>query len=237
MLLVKSDPHIEYRHALVILGFAVFHKAHIPRLAILVRRVIRDVDSLAMVPFPVPVVQEPDGLLPADGFQEAADFHITVDPHPVREQRMAEGKVRIILAGIVFVDDKIGNQVHKQAAILLEPALQYLRKLTLLQYLAYDDIRTNPQGTAAVRFRAFLRHDCVREELLVFLVGIHARQVIRQPLADNGAQRDYILLLRLVELSVLKQNVGGGAFGFLKDFPLHLGDWYREIVIHCYPLS
>ena len=179
VILVKSNANIEYRKAFVVLGFPVFNEVNISCLTILIGRVIGDIDLLGMIPLFIPVIEKAYCLLPVDRFQKATDCYITVNSHLVREQWMTEGEIRIILASIVFINNEIGNQIKEQAAILLEMFLQHLRNVVLVQHFLNDDVGTNPQCAAAICFRSFFWHNCVREEFLVLLIWIHESFVFR----------------------------------------------------------
>ena len=71
-----------------------------------------------MIPAPVPVIQKAYGLILGDGLQKPAFLFVTVDPHSFRKQRVAECKIRIVLAGVFFFNNHVGNKVQQQPAVL-----------------------------------------------------------------------------------------------------------------------
>lgn len=59
----------------------------------------------------VPVIQEADDLVTADVHKQSTYSHIAVDLHLLCEQRVAESIVRIVLTGIVLIDDGESYQI------------------------------------------------------------------------------------------------------------------------------
>ena len=57
-----------------------------------------------MIALFIPVVKESYHLILGNAFQKATHLRITVDTHTFRKQWMVECKIRIILAGIFFIN-------------------------------------------------------------------------------------------------------------------------------------
>ena len=77
-----------------------------------------------MITFLIPVVQESDALIFGHGLQKPAYFYITVDFHLLGKERMGKCEVRIILTGVFFFYDQIGNQIQNEPGIIAKPLLQ-----------------------------------------------------------------------------------------------------------------
>ena len=92
-----------------------------------------------MVPVPVPVIQKSDALIFRDRFQQSADLGIAVDRHLVREKRMGESEIRIVLSGVFFINDQIGNKVQHKPGIFTKTFSEHRHKLVFIKHLLDDD--------------------------------------------------------------------------------------------------
>ena len=95
----------------MVLGFAILYEINIASLTILIGGVIGNIDPLFMISSPVPVIKEPYRLFSGNRREEPAYLGITVYPHTFRKQWVTKRKIRIILTGILFIDNQVRYQI------------------------------------------------------------------------------------------------------------------------------
>lgn len=105
----KTDLNISYLlHVpwmFIILCFSEFDQIDITCLTILVGRVVGYINSLFLISAGIPVIQKGDDLIAAHCAEQSAHRHIAVDLHLISEKRMVERKIRIVLTGVILIDD------------------------------------------------------------------------------------------------------------------------------------
>ncbi|MCK9348262.1 MAG: hypothetical protein M0P41_04950 [Sphaerochaeta sp.] len=145
---------------------------------------------------------------------------------------MGESEVGIALRRIVLADDGVARKIEKQASVLSEVFLEHCREAVLPGNLVDDQVGADPQATAPVGFRSFLRENRSGKVDLVVLIGIHQRGILFADLADDRPLGDVELAGRVIDPPILKQHKGGPAFLFDGDLAFCIGDCDGEIVIH-----
>lgn len=230
--LVEGDGKIENRQSLVVLRLAELHEVDVPRLAVLVGRVVGDVQALPVVPFFIPAVKEADGMVLCDGAQQPGDLRIAVDHHAIGKQGMRESEVGIVLRRIVLADDGVAHQVEKQAAVLPEMFLEHAGEPVFLGDLVDYQIGPYPQATAPAGLVSLLGKDCSRKVGLVVFIRVHPGIVLFTDLADDRPLGDVELAGRIIDAFILEQHERGTALLLDGDLALDIRDSDGEIVIH-----
>ena len=185
-----------------------------------------------MVPVPVPVVQETDALVFGDRVQEPADLGITVDRHLFRKEWMGECEIRIILPGVLFINDQVCNKVQDQSGIFTEAFRQHRDQFILVHHLPDDDAGTNLETAAPVSERELFRDLGIRKIDQELIVREHKGRVICRYLPDDRSQRDSVALVLIVFAAVLIQDIGRPALSLGDDLALDLRDFYCGIEVH-----
>ena len=145
---------------------------------------------------------------------------------------MREGKIRIILSGVFFLDDQIRDQVKDQAGLPPEPLCKHRDQLILVHHLPDDDTGPNLETAAPIGEREFLGYLRVREIDHKLIVREHKARVIRRDLADDRSQGNSIPLVLIVLAAVLIQDIGCPALFLSDDLALYLRYFYSGIQVH-----
>ena len=169
--LVHGYGQIKYRKSLVIFCFADLYEFDITCLTVPVGRVIWDIYEAFVVLILIPVIQESYYLISCYRIQQTAYLWITVDFHLLGEQRMVKSKVRVILAGILFIYDKISHKVKQKSCILTELFCDHWLQFILIDNLLNDYIWTDLKAAASVVI-------CGRMGFNWYLPDLHSVQAI-----------------------------------------------------------
>ena len=128
--MVIGDRVIQDRLSVVILRMTDLDTLQIARLAVLVGRIIRDIDLFTVIMPVVPFILESDALVSRDTVNKRRDLRIAVELHPLRKQRVIIGIIRIVLTGVVFCNDGIRCQIQEETGTPISDFLGF-RKLYL----------------------------------------------------------------------------------------------------------
>ena len=185
-----------------------------------------------MFPVPVPVIQKTDALVFSDRVQQPADLGIAVDRHLFCKERMGECEIRVILSGVLFINNQVCDKVKDQPGIFPEPFRQHRDQFVLVHHLPDDDTGTDLETAAPVSERELFRDLCIREIDQELIVREHQARIIRRYFPDDRSQRDSVALVLIVLAAVLIQDIGRPALFLGDDLALDLGDFYRGIEVH-----
>ena len=89
-----------------------------------------------------PCILESRACLCIHPLKEIADFRVTVNSHPFREQRMAESISRIVLGTVVLFNNGVGSQVKEQAGIFC----RQVSSKNLRQFIIVHDLPDHDPG-------------------------------------------------------------------------------------------
>ncbi len=218
---VVGDRVVEHRPVPAVLGVAALDDGDLPGPAVLVGRVVGDVDPLPVVAPAVPFVEERRGVLVRDGVEEGGDLAVAVHPHPPGEEGVGPGPVGVVLPRVVLADDRIRCQVEQEARLAAEQAAQHRLQAVVAHHRVDDDVRTHPQAAAAPRPPVDLGGRQVGEVAQVVRVGVHP-PVVGQ-LADGGPLRDVVPAFAVVDAVVLVVDVHRPLDRLLHDLARHVG--------------
>ena len=126
-----------------------------------------------MVTFFVPVFKEADALVFRNRIQEPYDLGIAVNRHLFCKERMCERVVRIVMAGVLFFDNQVGDKIKDESGIVPEPLPQHWHQFVFLQYFLDDDIGADLKTGAPVSEWKFFRDIGIREIHLILFVREH----------------------------------------------------------------
>ncbi len=91
----------------IIFCISILSHLAIAGLAVLICRIIRNANLLTVIPCGILFIQELGALLWSKGLKKIRNLRITICFHPFGKKRMIISIVRIILAGVVFCNDRI----------------------------------------------------------------------------------------------------------------------------------
>ena len=174
-----------------------------------------------MITVLIPVIEKADTLIPGDGIQKATDFGIAVNRHLLREERMIECEIRIVLAGIIFFYNQICDKIQNKTGVCSKPLAEHGTEFIFIDRFLDDDIGADLQAAASVCKRQFFREFHIREVNLELLVRKHQGGIYRRNLPDNRPLRDSIPLDRIVFAPVLIKDIGYAAFLFGYNLALY----------------
>lgn len=136
---VHCNRQVEYWKPFIILGFSELDDVDITGIAVLVSRIIGNIDPAFMVSAAVPFIQEPDALVFGDRAEKPADLGIAVYRHLFCKERMRKCEIRIILAGVFFFYDQVCNQIQHETGIIAKTLSEHWDKFILVQYFLNND--------------------------------------------------------------------------------------------------
>ena len=145
---------------------------------------------------------------------------------------MREGKIRIILSGVFFLDDQIRDQIKDQTGLSPKPFCKHRDQLILIKHFPDDDTGPDLETAAPVGEREFLGDLCVRKIDHELIVREHKARVIRRHLSDDRSLGNRIPLVLVVFTAVLIQDVGCPALLLSDDLAFYLRYLYRGIEVH-----
>ena len=111
---------------------------------------------------------------------------------------MRKGEVRVVLPGVVFVDDQIAHQVQQRPCVLTEVLTQHRLEPVLLQNLVKDKMRANFQTATAINFSMLFGYGFHGEVLLVILVGHHHLVITGTHLPDGDSLGHVVAFLGVI---------------------------------------
>lgn len=202
---VVGEGVVEHRPLPAVLGVAGLDDGDLAGPAVLVRRVVGDVDPLPVVAPAVPFVEERRGVPVRDGVEEGGDLAVAVHPHPPGEEGVGVGPVGVVLPGVVLADDRVGGQVEQEARLAAEHPGQHRLQAVVAHHAVDDDVSAHPQAAAAPHPLVDLGGRQVGEVAHVVLVGMHPTVV--GELADGGPLRDVVPAHAVVDAVVLVVDV------------------------------
>ena len=171
-----------------------FDQVDLSGLTFLVCRIIRDVDSLPMISFSIPLVQKADPLIHRNIIQESRHLRITINFHVVSEQRMIVSVIRIILTSIILVYDRICGQIQKQPGILSNNSCKDLIQFILSYNLADYQKCTDVQASTSIPPILFRWKQFLWKELQKRFIRIHESRLFCITLSDTSPFGGIILL-------------------------------------------
>ena len=116
VVMVIGDRVVQDRLSVVILRMPDLDTLQIACLAVLVGRIICDIDLFTVIMPVVPFILESDALVSRDSVNKLRDLRIAVKLHPLCKKRVIVGILRIVLTGVVFRNDGIRCQIRKRPA-------------------------------------------------------------------------------------------------------------------------
>ena len=146
---------------------------------------------------------------------------------------MAATIVRVVLSGIVLIDDHVGSQIEDETSPLAELFFKKIGELIFPDELTENNICPDMQRIAA-NSRSFKSVDgYLRKVLQEVLVGIHCVLIPRRDkLADHHTLRDIELALCIVFASYLIQDIGAFTLRSLDDLALDDRDFNCNRQVH-----
>lgn len=233
VVLVVGDREVEYGLAAVGLRVAELHDLDVARLAVLVRRVVGDVDASGVFPQPIPSAEEEGDVLVADGPEEVGYLRVGEPRHARSEHGVVVGVVGIVLGGVPLGDYGVCREVgHEARGFLAEDVREYLRDAARPDKPRKHEECARPECVAGLR-TDFRTGDEVREAPGEVPVGDH-EPVFREP-ADADTLRDGVLPFGQVFAPDLVIDVGLSAHVLPGYEPRGVGDGYKDVEFrHCF---
>ena len=145
---------------------------------------------------------------------------------------MGKCEIRIILTGVLFFDNQIGNKVKDESGVIAEPFGQHRTQFVFIDDLLDDDAGADLQAAAPVGKGKFLWNLSIRKVYLKPFVREHKCWIIRGHLPNNSPLRHGVFLILVVFAAILIQDVGRTAFFLGDDLALHHRDFNRGIEVH-----
>lgn len=188
-----DDRVVQDRLSIVILRMPDLDTLQIVCLAVLVSRIIRDIDLFTMIVPVVPFVLESDARVSRNTVNKRRDLRIAVQLHPLRKQWMIVRIIRIVLTGVGFRNDGIRCQIQEETGFLSNQVTDDLIQMILGNDLADHDKRSDPETGAPVSDFLGLRKFCLRKAFEEVGVGIHRLSRRIQALADHRILRNGVI--------------------------------------------
>ena len=145
---------------------------------------------------------------------------------------MGKCKIRIILTGVLFFDNQIGNKVKDESGVISEPLCEHRTQFVFIDDFLDDDTGADLQAAAPVGKGKFLRDLSIREVYLEPLIRKHKCRILRGHLAHNCPLGHRVFLILIVFAAVLIQDIGRAALLLGDDLALHHRDFNSGIEVH-----
>ena len=204
-------------------------------MAVLVGRVVGDVDPFAVIPFAVPSIEECADVVAADRREEGGDLRIAVDFHAFSEQRMIVCVVGIILTCVVLAYDGIGGQIQQEGSLFCEDSIQHTLEPIVLDDLPDDQRGADAQAAAPLEAGLLLGDLDIGKVPEEVLVGEHQGGVFLALLAYGGPLGDVESPDRIIGPLILEVDVDGVLDSLANDLSRNVGHLDKEIEIHNAP--
>ena len=230
--LVVGDGVVEDGRTAVLLGVAVLDHLYVARLAVLVRRVVRDVDAVpALAPY-VPAFQELGDLVLRHLREERGHGRVGVAPHPRREHGVVVGVVGVVLRRVVLGYERVCREIAQQpVAAVVEDAVQCEVELGLGEHPAHQQERPYPQAAADAAADGLVGQRDRRQVLAEVLVG-REPACFRVEFADGGPLRQGVAPLRVVFAAVFVVDVGRAPDRPRRYQPGEVGNVHEHVQDH-----
>ena len=146
---------------------------------------------------------------------------------------MVECIVWIILAGVVFADDRVDRKIQKQSAVFSDDLFQDLFQVIFRHDFSQDQIGPCPKAAAAVYLTGLLfRQFDLREKLQEVHVREHPPGIVWIQLSDRCALRHTVLVFRIIFSAVCVVDICRSLDTFCRDPGYILRDLYGFFQVH-----
>ena len=211
-----------------------FDDLDITGLAVLIGRIIRNIDFILLFPGRVPFILERNAVFYGDLVNESRYCGIAVDLILRRKKRVVIGIIRIVLADIILCGEVVCCQIKKQpcsmvivintADDLVDPAFHH----------QFFDHKPRPDAKAATpRIPALILGQFgVRKVGQKVWVRVHHLRIVLTLLADRSPLGYVVFFIRLIDPVVLIVDIDHAIDRPLINFPFNFGYFHLEIIVH-----
>lgn len=188
---------------------------------------------MPVISLAIPGIEKRRDLIGRNAGEKSAHRRVTDDAHVLGKQGMAPSIVRIVLTGVVFIDDQVADKVRNELGLVAERILEERVQTVFVNDSRKGNVGAYADGVASPRRVGDRRQPNIGEMLEKVFIRYHARLIVgRDKLADDDSLGNVELTLRVVDAFGFEENVAACAFLLEDDLSLGLWNLDRGVEIH-----